>query len=125
FVETQIYAKIAGYMKTIRVDKGDRVKQGQVMAILESPELDQQVADARANYQITKLTDDRNWVLVKQGVVAQQVADDSRAAMLQARAALESLVATQAYEVIKAPFTGIVTARYLDPGALIPKATTP
>ncbi len=125
FVETQIYAKIAGYMKTIRVDKGDRVKQGQIMAILESPELDQQVVNARANYQIAKLTDDRNQVLARQGVVAQQVADDSRAAMLQARAALESLIATQAYEIIKAPFTGIVTARYLDPGALIPQATTP
>src|SRR5271166_3140269 len=47
YVETPVYAKIAGYLKTIYVDKGDRVKQGQVIAILVSPELDQEVHDAQ------------------------------------------------------------------------------
>ena len=57
FVETAIYAKVAGYIKTIRVDKGDRVHAGQLLATLESPETDQQVHNARATYQIAKITD--------------------------------------------------------------------
>ncbi len=125
FIETPVHAKIAGYLKTIDVDKGDRVKTGQVLATLESPELDQQVVNARANYEIQALTNQRNQELVKQALIAQQVADESRAAMQQAKAALDQLLALQSYEVIRAPFDCIVTARYVDPGALIPQATAP
>ena len=49
YVETPVYAKIAGYLKTIPVDKGDRVAGGQVIAILDTPELDHQVANAQAS----------------------------------------------------------------------------
>jgi len=124
YIETPVYAKIAGYLKEIRVDKGDRVRKGQVIALLESPEIDKQVADARANDWLARVTDDRNQTLVGQGVIAQQAADNSHAAMMQAHAAYEQLLAMQSYEVIRAPFDGIVTARYVDPGALIPAATT-
>jgi membrane fusion protein, multidrug efflux system len=125
YIETPVYAKVAGYLKTIKVDKGDRVKTGEIIAVLESPELDQQVANARAAYKLAQVTDGRTQQLVKQGVVAVQTADESHAAMLQAKATLEQLTATQAYEVIKAPFDGLVTARYVDPGMLIPETTTP
>jgi membrane fusion protein (multidrug efflux system) len=125
FVETPIYAKIAGYLKTIEVDKGDRVKEGQVLAVLESPEIDQQVANARANYQLQAVTNERNQELVRQALIAQQVADESRSAMQQAKATLDQLEAMQAYKVMRAPFSGIVTARFVDPGMLIPQATTP
>jgi multidrug efflux system membrane fusion protein len=57
FVETPIFAKIPGYLKEIRVDKGDRIHKGQVLAILESPELDAQVADARHNLWLQTVTD--------------------------------------------------------------------
>jgi len=123
FVETPIYAKVAGYLKSIKVDKGDRVKQGQVLAILESPEIDHQVGSARATYELDKITDDRNQMLVRTGVVAQQIADDSHGAMVAAREAFNQLVATQAYEIIKAPFDGIITARNVDPGAMVAQAT--
>jgi membrane fusion protein, multidrug efflux system len=125
FIETSIYAKIAGYLRTINVDKGDRVKTGQVLALLDSPELDQQVSNARANYEMQALTNQRNQQLVKRELIAQQDADQARAAMLQAKATLEQFVATQDYKVIRAAFDGVVTARYVDPGALIPEATTP
>jgi membrane fusion protein (multidrug efflux system) len=125
FVETPIYAKIAGYLKRIDVDKGDRVKEGQVLAVLESPEIDQQVANARATYQLQAITNERNQELVRQALIAQQVADESRSAMLQAKATLDQLEAMQAYKVMRAPFSGIVTARFADPGMLIPQATTP
>jgi RND family efflux transporter MFP subunit len=125
YIETPVYAKISGYLKKIYVDKGDRLKQGQTIGILESPELDKQVANARATYELARITDDRNQALVRFGVVAQQQADNAHAQMKEAKAALEQLVATEAYEVIRAPFSGIVTARDVDPGALIPQVTTP
>jgi RND family efflux transporter MFP subunit len=125
YIETPVYAKIAGYLKTIRVDKGDRARKGEVIAILESPEIDKQVSDARASYWLQKVTDDRNQSLVRSGVIPQQTADDSHAAMLQARDSYEQLRAMQAYEVIRAPYDGFVTARYVDPGALIPQVTSP
>jgi len=124
YTEAAIYAKVAGYLKNIDIDKGDRVQQGQVFAVLETPDLDKQVADAKANYWLQSVTDKREQILVRQGVIAQQEADTSHATMLQAKATYEQLLAEQGYKNITAPFDGIVTARYVDPGALIPQATT-
>jgi len=125
YIETPIYAKTPGYLKAIYVDKGDRVHKGEVLAILDSPELDKQVADAKANYWLSKVTDGRNQELVAQQVIPQQTADNSHAAMLQAKAAYEQLLALQSYEVIRSETDGIITARDVDPGALIPQVTTP
>jgi membrane fusion protein, multidrug efflux system len=125
YVETPIYAKIPGYLKRIDVDKGDRVKRNRVLAVLESPEVDQQVVNTRANYELQAVTDRRNQTLLRKGVIARQLADESHAAMLQAKATLDQLIATQRYEIIRAPFGGMITARYVDPGALIPQVTAP
>ncbi|WP_331964946.1 efflux RND transporter periplasmic adaptor subunit [Candidatus Binatus sp.] len=125
FDETEIYAKVPGYLKEIKVDKGDRVRKGQLIAVLTSPELDQQVANARANYNLAVVTDKRNQALLRAGVIAPQAADESHAARLQAKATLEQDIANQAYETITAPFDGVVTARYIDPGHLVPASTTP
>ncbi len=125
YVETPVYAKIAGYLKTIRVDKGDRVAAGQVIAILDTPELDQQVANAQASYGMAQLTYQRDEVLRRDDAVAQQVADEARASMVEAKATLDQLAAMQAYKTIRAPFTGIITARYVDQGALVPQVTSP
>jgi RND family efflux transporter MFP subunit len=125
YVETPVFAKIAGYLKEIRVDKGDRVRKGQILAILESPELDEQVADARHWLWLQSVTDKRDQgLLLKQGI-SQQIADNSHAAMMQAGDAYRQLLALQAYEMITAPFDGIVTARYVDPGVLIAQTITP
>jgi membrane fusion protein (multidrug efflux system) len=125
YTETPVYAKVAGYMKNINVDKGDHVKSGEAIALIESPETDKQVADARSYYWIQDVTDVRNQELVQQQVVPQQTADETHSAMLQARAAYQQQLAMQQYEVVRSPFDGIVTARYVDPGTLIPQATTP
>ena len=125
YIETPVYAKVPGYMKTINVDKGDHVKAGQVIAIIESPETDKQVADARSFYWIQNVTDVRNQELVAQQVVPQQTADQTHSAMLQAKAAYQQQLAMQGYEVVRAPLDGIVTARFVDPGTLIPAATAP
>jgi len=122
--ETEIYAKVPGYIKTLLVDKGDHVHPGELLATIESPETDQQVRNALAAYRIAKITDDRNQILVRQAVIPQQTADESRATMLQTKATLEQSIALQAYERVTAPFDGIVTDRYVDPGHLIPEATS-
>jgi RND family efflux transporter MFP subunit len=125
FVETPVYAKISGYLKTIKVDKGDRVSKDQVIAELESPELDHQVASASASYKLARVTDQRNQALLRQGVIAVQMADDSHAQMLEAEANLKQLASMQDYKTIRAPFSGVITARNVDPGHLIPQQTAP
>lgn len=125
YIETPVYAKIAGYLKTITVDKGDRVKKDQVMATLESPELDQQVVNARANYHLAEITDTRNQPLARDGAVPQQTADQSHQDLLATKATLDQLEALGAYKTIAAPFDAVVIARNVDPGALIPQATAP
>ena len=125
YIETPVYAKIAGYLKTIRVDKGDRVRKDEIMATLESPELDQQVANARATYHLAEITDRRNQPLAHDGAIPQQTADESHQDLLAAKATLDQLEALGAYKTIAAPFDGVVIARNVDPGALIPQATAP
>ena len=125
YEETPVFAKIAGYLKEIRVDKGDRVKKGQVIAILESPELDQQVADAKDNLWLQSITDKRDQGLLLKHGVSEQIADNSHGSALQADATYKQLLALQSYEVIRAPFDGIVTARYVDLGVLVAQTITP
>ncbi|HKD67753.1 MAG TPA: efflux RND transporter periplasmic adaptor subunit [Candidatus Binataceae bacterium] len=123
FDETDIYAKVPGYLKAIYVDKGDRVRNGQLLAKIESPETDQQVANFRANYELARVTFERDKVLYRTGVIAKQDYDNQNATMLQAKATLEQYKMLQGYEVVRAPFDGIITARNVDPGHLIPAAT--
>jgi membrane fusion protein (multidrug efflux system) len=123
YTETPIYAKIAGYLRVIKVDKGDRVKKNQVLAVLESPELDQQVANARAAYDLDVITDQRNQALTREGVLPRQTADESHNTMLAAKATLQQYRATEEYKIITAPYSGVVTARNFDAGALIPQTT--
>lgn len=125
YVETPVFAKISGYLKEIRVDKGDRVRKGQVLAVLESPELDEQVADAEHYLWLESVTDKRDQGLVLKQGISQQLADNSRGAMMEAQDNYRQLRALQSYEVITAPFDGIVTARYVDPGVLIAQTITP
>jgi membrane fusion protein (multidrug efflux system) len=125
FIETPVYAKVAGYLKTIAVDKGDRVRRGQLLATLESPELDHQVANTRAAYRLAMVTDRRNRELLRSRVIARQAADESHAQVVEAQANLNQLLALQDYKEIRAPFDGVVTARFVDPGALIPQSITP
>jgi RND family efflux transporter MFP subunit len=119
YYETPIYAKIPGYVKTMLVDKGSRVRAGELVATIESPETDQQTHNAKAAYEIAALTDRRYQSLIKQQVVPQQVADQSHAQMLETYATWRADVATQGYERVLAPYDGMITARNLNPGALV------
>jgi len=123
FYETPIYAKISGYVKDMFVDKGSLVKANQLVATIISPETDQQVRNAKATYDLAKITDDRNQSLVRNGVIPQQTADESHLTMLADLASWKSLVATQQYERVYAPFDGMITVRNLYPGALVATAS--
>ena len=97
FQETTIYPRANGYVKTWNVDIGDNVRAGQLLAEIETPEVDQQLAQAKANYDIAKVTADRWRDLAAKKVVAAQENDEKQKAAEAARANLpadlENLVA--------------------------------
>jgi len=124
FASVTLYAKISGYLRSIKVDKGDHVRKDQVVAVLESPELDQQVLAAKADARNKEVMAQRAQALVGSGVVSRQDFDSAIAGSEVAGATLESLSKQQGYEVLRAPFDGVVTARYADDGALLQSATS-
>jgi RND family efflux transporter MFP subunit len=133
FYRASIYARVNGYLDHWTQDIGAHVKQGEVLATIDAPDLDQQLAQARAslasakaNYGIATLTRDRNNQLVKQQFVSQQVADTSDADASAKKSATDAgaanvaqLEAMESFKQLTAPFDGIVTARNTDIGALI------
>ncbi|MBJ6762491.1 efflux RND transporter periplasmic adaptor subunit [Myxococcaceae bacterium JPH2] len=123
WAQATLYAKVSGYLRDIRVDKGDRVKKGQLLATLESPDTEQQVAAARADLDVKRQLLQRHLSLVSTGVSSQQQVDDAQAGVKISEANLARAQSLQAYGTLTAPFEGIVTARYVDTGALLPAAT--
>ncbi len=173
--QTTVYARSTGYLRQWLVDIGDRVQKGQLLAVVESPEVDQQVAQARAqlaqaqanlvqsraaldkgrsdlqlaraNEVLAYKTWQRYKFLVGQGVVSKQDADTrlasyktnvasvqsaqntvssdqanvnaAEANVKSSQANVQQYTVTQSYEKVTAPFTGIITARNVDAGALI------
>jgi RND family efflux transporter MFP subunit len=168
YQEVDVHAKVAGYIRKIYVDVGDHVKAGQVLAILEVPELNAQVMGAkadmhrsrdairRAQSEIERAESEHSayhaaYTRLKQasearpGLIAEQELDDSfakdkeseaqassaRSALAEsqsqhasAEANLNRLAALEAYSHITAPFSGVVTKRYADTGALIQAGTS-
>lgn len=124
FAEVTLYAKVSGYLKSVLVDRGDHVQHGQLLATIESPETDRAVAAARAEYEQRRVTADRVSKLFAQQFVSSQEADQSKADASVAHERLAALEEQQAYESIRAPLDGTVTARYADPGALMQNAAT-
>lgn len=122
--QATLYSKVAGYVREVLVDKGSRVKKGDPLARLESPETDQQVLGARADLQLKTVQAERARKLRPQGFIAQQDLDNAESALQVSRATLQQLLALQAYEQVRAPFDGVVTARYVDPGALVAAGTS-
>jgi membrane fusion protein (multidrug efflux system) len=117
-----LYAKLSGYLKRILVDRGDRVRAGQLLAEIESPELDRQYDAATADARYRQASAKRAATLVGPGVVSANEADleSSRAAVAEAQVA--ALATQRSYQAIHAPFAGIITARFADPGALVQNA---
>ncbi len=168
YQEVDLHAKVSGYIRQIRVDIGDRVRQGEVLAILEVPELDAQLQGAQASVrhsraEILRQQEEVNRAesmhaalhaeykrlaqaaAARPGLIAEQELDDalakdqeSEAQIAAAKSSLEAakqqLDVAQAdstrvktlfdYSTITAPFTGVITMRYADTGALIQAGTS-
>jgi RND family efflux transporter MFP subunit len=122
--QSTIYAKVSGYLREITVDYRDEVTEGQVLATIESPELDRQydaaVEDARNKEELAK----RGRALLPQKATSIEDAQNRDFAARVAKATAASLRAQKDHEVIRAPFAETITARYADPGALLQNATT-
>lgn len=117
-----LYAKVSGYLRDIQVDKGSRVRKGDLLATLESPETDQAVIAARADLALRKQVLERDRALRGKGFVSQTDLDTAEANLKVAASNLDRTSALQAYEQLRAPFSGTVTARFADPGALLTAA---
>lgn len=124
YAETTLYSKVSGYLSVINVDKGDKVILDQLLAVIQSPELDRQYDAAVADATSKRLIAQRNNDLLKSGSVSPQTAEQSEAVARTAEQTAAALLAQKGYELMRAPFPGTVTARYVDPGALIQAATT-
>jgi RND family efflux transporter MFP subunit len=133
FTDTPIYARTNGYLKRWYFDIGARVKKGQLLADIETPEVDQQLEQARAdfetsqaNLQLAKTTADRWQFLVKSGSVSKQETDQAVSNLAAVKAAADASAANvrrleqlQSFEKIYAPFDGVITQRNTDVGDLI------
>ena len=119
-----MYAKVSGYMKSVLVDRGDRVQAGQVIAVIESPEIDQQYNAAVADLEHKRRNLARSQELLTKGNTTQvamlQFETDARVA----ESNVKGLETMKGYQTLRAPFAGRVTARYVDPGTLITNAQT-
>jgi membrane fusion protein, multidrug efflux system len=124
YAEATLYAKVSGYLSVINVDKGDTVVRDQLLAVIQSPELDRQYDAAVADATSKRLVAQRNNDLLKSGSVSPQTAEQTEAVAKSAAQIAASFLAQKGYELMRAPFPGTVTARYVDPGALIQTAST-
>jgi RND family efflux transporter MFP subunit len=133
YINSPIYARTNGYLKQWFTDIGTHVKKGQLLAVIETPEVDQQLEQslsnlntAKANLALSEITKNRYEGLLKTNAVSQQDADNAvgsynanQAIVEASQANVKQLQALQSFEKIYAPFDGVVTARNTDIGALI------
>jgi membrane fusion protein (multidrug efflux system) len=126
YYQTTLYSKVSGYLKTIAVDKGDIVKAGQILAVIDDPELRDRYRQAQSEYEIKKVTYERLSNVRKENpdVIAKQDVDVAEANYQGAKHALDQLASMLDYTKVRAPYNGTVTARFVDPGALIQAATS-
>jgi RND family efflux transporter MFP subunit len=133
FLDTPVYARTNGYLRKWYVDIGAHVKAGQLLAEIDTPEVDDQLraaradlANAQANYTLAKTTAARWTEMLQNRSVSKQETDEKVADMLAKKGTLDAarfnvsrLEQLQSFQKVVAPFAGIVTARNVDVGALI------
>jgi RND family efflux transporter MFP subunit len=138
YISSPIYARTNGYLKKWYFDIGAHVKQGELLAVIETPEVDQQLEQARsnlltaqANLELASITKTRYQGLLKSNAVSQQDVDNAvgtynaNAAIVDAdKAAVQQYSALVSFEKVYAPFDGVITARNTDIGDLINSGST-
>jgi RND family efflux transporter MFP subunit len=138
FARAPLYARVSGYLKSWKFDIGAQVKAGQLLAEIETPDLDQQLQQARAdlntaqaNEKLAAITAERWQAILRSNTVSKQDVDEKlgdlaakRAQVASAKANVDRYVAMKGFAHIVAPFDGVVTARNTDVGALINVGST-
>jgi RND family efflux transporter MFP subunit len=136
--QATLWARVNGYLKQRLVDIGDHVEAGQLLAVIDAPDIDTQLnqavaelARSRAALVIARLNYDREKSLLQTKVVSQQEYDQNQDTFNEAtanvkasEANVQNLMAQQGFERITAPFTGTITARFVDVGALLATGTS-
>lgn len=120
--QATIFSKVSGTLERVYVDIGAPVRRGQLLALIDTTELYQTYQQASATFQNAQLNFRRSKELFEQNLVAKQDLDNADAAAKIARANFEAAATRLGYGRITAPFSGYITRRFLDPGALV--ATT-
>lgn len=123
FQETTLVPRSNGYVKEWKVDIGDDVKEGDVLAEIETPEIDQQLSQAKATYDLADATAKRWRDLAAKKVVSDQDRDEKETGKRTAQANLEQLQKLQGFNKIVAPFNGKIAARRVERGALVSPST--
>jgi membrane fusion protein, multidrug efflux system len=119
-----LYAKVSGYVSEISVDRGVRVKANDVLATVASIETDQQYEASMRDMENKKRNWNRSKDLVARGWTSQEAADQADTQYTMALANVAQNATMKSYEQIRAPFDGVVTARFVDVGALVQNSTT-
>jgi RND family efflux transporter MFP subunit len=131
--ETTLYARTSGFVSQILGDIGDTVREGQLLAVIESPEVDEELArarvrvqEAKANLVLAQSTLGRIQSLLRTRAVSEQESDDQQARVNSAEAALRGgeadvrrFESLQSFQKVVAPFSGVITSRFAEKGALI------
>lgn len=126
WAQATLYAKVSGYLTSMEADKGDAVKKGQLLAVIDAPEIKEQYQQAEAQHAIKQVTAARLSNVWKENadVIAKQDVDVADAEAKAAKYMANNRRTMLGYTKVYAPFSGVITARFADPGALIQSATT-
>ncbi len=119
-----LYSKIGGYLKSISVDRGDMVAAGQLLAEIDSPETDNQYASAVSDLENKRRNAKRARDLAATGSKSLQAIEQAETDFRMAESRVAELATLKSYQQIKAPFAGRITARFIDPGALVQNSTS-
>jgi len=122
--QANIFSKVGGTIERVFVDMGTPVRAGHLLALIDTTELHQTYQQTAATYQNARLTYNRTRGLFEQNLVSRQDLDNAEATMKVAAASFETAAIRLGYGRITAPFSGMITRRYLDPGAVITASTS-
>lgn len=119
-----LYAKIGGFLKDIRVDKGSRVKKGELLAVVQSPETEKQTLALKSSYENLQRVADKYVQLGREKIASDLDVENAQTAAQVAKQNWLTQAELEGYEKLVAPFSGVVTARFVDPGAFIQNASS-
>src|SRR6185295_5707718 len=119
---TTLYSKVGGYLSKITVDVGDRVHTGQLIAEVQAPELESEYKSTISEMENRQRIAQRTKDLAEKGFFSQQARDNADTDVRTARGRVDTLRSQMGYRSLYAPYDGVVTGRYVDPGALITNA---